>query len=87
MYEIAKTFEQVFGAGSLDRETGRVRMVYASWGLEGTIQTYFNDTLAWLQAEYGELDKFIYGISYAQYVATPPSSQSTSGVGFGLGST
>jgi hypothetical protein len=77
VYEIAKTFEQVFGEGSLDHEKGRVRMVYASWGLEGTIQTYFNDTLTWLEAEYGALDKFIYGISYAQYFgpcgALPPS--------------
>ena len=82
VYEIAKTFEQVFGEGSLDREAGRVRMVYASWGLAGNMQTYYNDTLAWLQAEYGELDKFLYGISYAQYFG-PHSQNSCTGTGAG----
>jgi len=82
IYEIAKTFEQVFGEGSLDHKTGRVRMVYASWGLEHNIQTYFNDTLLWLQAEYGELDKFMYGISYAQYFG-PHSQNSCTGTGAG----
>ena len=32
VYEIAQTFERVFGEGSLDHTTGRVRMIYASWG-------------------------------------------------------
>jgi hypothetical protein len=52
-YEISQTFEKVFGEGSLDHDTGRVRMVYASWGLENNFQTYYNDTLVWLQSEYG----------------------------------
>jgi hypothetical protein len=81
-YEIAKTFEKVFGEGSLDHKTGRVRMVYASWGLEHNIQTYFNDTLLWLQSEYGELDKFMYGIAYAQYFG-PHSQNSCTGTGAG----
>jgi hypothetical protein len=42
----------VFGAGSLNT---RIRMVYASWGLPNNVQTYFNDTLAWLDAEYVNL--------------------------------
>ena len=82
VHEISQTFEQVFGEGSLDHETGRVRMVYASWGLEGNIQTYFNDTLLWLQAEYGDLDKFIYAISYAQYFG-PHSQNTCTGTGAG----
>ena len=45
VYEIAKTFETVLGKGSLDHDTGRIRPIYASWGLEHNFQTYYNDTL------------------------------------------
>jgi hypothetical protein len=72
VYEISQTFEKVFGKGSLasgKNPKGRVRMVYASWGLEHNFQTYYNDTLAWLAAEYGPVSEFIYAISYAQYFA------------------
>eukprot|EP00040_Diaphanoeca_grandis_P028097 m.161388 g.161388 ORF g.161388 m.161388 type:complete len:769 (+) comp31231_c0_seq3:377-2683(+) len=74
VYEIAQTFETVFGKGSLN---SRVRMVYASWGLEGNIQTYFNDTLLWLEAEKGDVSQFLYAISYAQY--SGPTSQNVVG--------
>lgn len=70
VYEISQTFEKVFGKGSLNN---RVRMVYASWGIENSIQTYFNDTLYWLQSEYGDVNQFLYAISYAQYFG--PHSQ------------
>ena len=73
-YEVAKTFERVFGPGSLNNE---IRMVYASWGLQNNVQTYFNDTLTWLASEYGDVSKFLYGISYAQYFG--PHSQNAAG--------
>ena len=57
-------------------------MVYASWGLEHNIQTYFNDTLAWLQSEYGDLDKFLYAISYAQYFGPHSQNAKSGGNGF-----
>ena len=74
VYEISQTFEKVFGTGSLNN---RVRMVYASWGLQHNFQTYFNDTLYWLQAEYGPVNNFLYAISYAQYFG--PHSQNEAG--------
>jgi hypothetical protein len=80
VYEISQTFQKVFGAGSLDHDTGRVRMVYASWGLENNFQTYYNDTLVWLQSEYGDISKFIYAISYAQYFG-PHSQNADRGAG------
>lgn len=39
-YEIAKTFEKVFGDGSLNN---RVRVVYSSWTI--SLQEYYNNTL------------------------------------------
>lgn len=43
--EIADTFEQVFGPGSINT---RIRPVYASWTINP--QSYYNNTLTWLQA-------------------------------------
>jgi hypothetical protein len=48
VYEIGKTFESVFGPGSMNT---RIRPVYASWTI--SIDEYYNNTLAWLAAEYG----------------------------------
>ena len=72
VYEIGQTFSKVFGAKSLGtgkNPSGRVRMIYASWGLENNFQTYYNDTLMWLAAEYGPVDEYLYAMSYAQYFA------------------
>ncbi len=72
VYEISRTFQSVFGEGSLathSNPNGRVRMVYASWGLESMFQNYYNDTLSWLEAEYGPVSDYLYAISYAQYFA------------------
>ena len=77
VFEIGQTFERVFGAGSLHPDSGRVRMVYASWGNSGQFQTYFNDTLSWLAATHGPLDAWLYAISYAQYFG--PHSQNEEG--------
>ena len=40
-------------------------MVYASWSLQ--FQTYYNDTLAWLAAEYGPVNNYLYAIASTQY--------------------
>ncbi len=40
IYEISRTFEKVFGPGSTDPKTGRVRMVYASFGGTSQFQMY-----------------------------------------------
>jgi hypothetical protein len=54
-YEIGQTFEKVFGAGSLNN---RVKMVYASWTISE--QEYYNNTLSWLESQYGPLNKYLY---------------------------
>jgi hypothetical protein len=62
VYEIAQTFSKVFGAGSLNT---RIRPVYASWTI--SLSEYYNNTLAWLAAEYGPVDKYLYAIAGTQY--------------------
>ena len=61
VYEISQTFEKVFGAGALN---SRVRMVYASWSIG--LQEYYNNTLSWLAAEVGPVDKFLYALAITQ---------------------
>ena len=72
VFEISQTFEKVFGAGALGN---RVRMVYASWTINQ--QEYYNNTLAWLAAEYGAPSKFLYAIAAAQYFG--PHAQDAKG--------
>jgi len=62
VYEISQTFAKVFGPDALNN---RVRMVYASWTINQ--QEYYNNTLSWLAAQVGPVDKFIYAIAAAQY--------------------
>jgi hypothetical protein len=72
VYEISQTFEQVFGKGSLN---DKVRMVYASWTISE--QEYYNNTLAWLEQEYGPVKDYIYAIAAAQYFG--PHAQDAQG--------
>ena len=72
VYEISQTFEQVFGKGSLNN---KVRMVYASWTISE--QEYYNNTLAWLEQEYGPVKDYIYAIAAAQYFG--PHAQDAQG--------
>lgn len=78
VYEISQTFEKVFGEGSLGT---RIRPVYASWAGERNLQTYFNNTLYWLESQYGDVSKFLHAISYAQYFG-PHSQNAQHGGGF-----
>eukprot|EP00730_Choanoeca_flexa_P017862 TRINITY_DN8644_c0_g1_i1.p1 TRINITY_DN8644_c0_g1~~TRINITY_DN8644_c0_g1_i1.p1 ORF type:complete len:620 (+),score=168.54 TRINITY_DN8644_c0_g1_i1:126-1985(+) len=65
VYEIGQTFEEVFGSGSLNN---RIRMVYASWTIN--LQTYYNNTLTWLEKTYKEpINKYIYAIANTEYFA------------------
>lgn len=65
-YEIGKTFRQVFGEDKLTPQdaSARIRMVYASWATNP--QEFFNDTLAWLQSQYGPVDQYLYAIASTQ---------------------
>ena len=69
VYEIAQTFESVFGAGSLNT---RVRPVYASWTI--SLQEYYNNTLSWLEAVTGKpIKENMFAIAGTEYFG--PCSQ------------
>lgn len=61
MYELAKTFEAVFGAGSVP---SMIRPIYADWPL--FIDRY-NETLQWANATYGPPSTWLYGMAITGY--------------------
>lgn len=61
VYEIAKTFEAVFGPGSLNTV---VKPIYGDWAI---FPQRFNATLAWANATYGDVSQWLYGLSAAGY--------------------
>lgn len=68
VYEIAKTFEAVFGAGSVPSQ---IRPIYADWPL---FPDRYNETLAWANATYGPPSSFLYGMAITGYYGGNPKA-------------
>lgn len=61
LYLIAKTFEVVFGKGSLNK---RIRPIYAWWTI---FPQQYNNTLSWAEATYGPVKEYFWGMAMTHY--------------------
>ncbi|AIE83896.1 hypothetical protein [Fimbriimonas ginsengisoli] len=62
LYQIAKIFESVFGAGSLQN---RIRPIYAAW----TIQpAWYDEVLGWMEKTYGAPKSYFYAMAETAYM-------------------
>jgi len=73
LYEIAKIFEKVFGAGSLGKT---IRPVYASWTIFP--DAFFSDVLAWMKKTYGDPKDYFYAMAGTGYFNAQKASQTAS---------
>jgi fibronectin type 3 domain-containing protein len=67
--EIAKIFEAVYGAGSLNTT---IRPVYASWVINA--QSHYTDVLNWMNTTYGAPNTYFYAIAGTSYFGETPTA-------------
>ncbi len=72
LYEIAKIFESVFGAGSLNT---RIRPIYAAW----TIQPdWYDEVLGWMDHTFGPPKNYFYALAETVYFNDQKASKTAS---------